>query len=137
MNFDIFGIHNSVELQLLARLRLGLSYLNEHKFKHNFRDFLNLLCSCIVKPETTSHYLLRCHLLQIEWRTLFNYIKEIDEHITTDDKNQILLGEAKLICWSASPTDPILSKNKKTLLQNFDQLAFLVYYFLLFENKKK
>ena len=87
LNIDIFGIHNSVELQLLARLRLGLSYLNEHKFKHNFRDFLNLLCSCIVKPETTSHYLLRCHLLQIQWRTLFNYIKEIDEHITTDHKN--------------------------------------------------
>ena len=113
LNFDIFGIRNSVKLQLLARLRLGLSHLNEYKFKHNFCDFLNLLCSRNVKPETTYHYLLRCHLLQIEWRTLFNYIKEIDEHITTDHKNQILLGEAKLICWSTSPTDPILSKIKK------------------------
>ena len=53
-----------------------------------------------------------------------------------------MLGETKLICWSTCPTDrptdPILSKNKKIVLQNFGQLAFfLIYYFLLFEKKKK
>ena len=30
-----------------------------------------------------------------------------------------------LICWSTGPTVPILSKNKKIMLQNFGQLAFL------------
>ena len=39
--------------------------------------------------ETTSQYLLRCHLFQIERRTLLNYIKEIDEHIKTDHKNDL------------------------------------------------
>ena len=35
------------------------------------------------------------------------------------------------------PTDPTFSKNKKTILQNVDQLAFLkTYYFLLFEEKR-
>ena len=29
------------------------------------------------------------------------------------------LGETKLIGWCTSPTDPILSKNKKIILQNF------------------
>ena len=32
--------------------------------------------------------------------------------------------------------DPILSKNRKIILQNFGQLAFLIYWFLLFEKKK-
>ena len=34
------------------------------------------------------------------------------------------LGETMLICWSTGQTDPILSKNKKLILQNFCQLAF-------------
>ena len=34
------------------------------------------------------------------------------------------------------PHRPFLSKNKK-ILQNFDQLAFLIYYFLLFEYQTK
>ena len=68
--------------------------MNEHKFKHNFRDFVNPLCACNLEPETTSHYLLRCNLFQTEQRTLLNDIKEIDEDIVDDHKNdldQILL----------------------------------------------
>ena len=34
------------------------------------------------------------------------------------------LGKTKLICWSTGPTDTILSKNKKIILQNFGELAF-------------
>ena len=44
----------------------------------------------------------------------------------------IYLGETKLICWSTGPTDPILSKNKKTILQNCGQLAFLNLLFSAF-----
>ena len=58
LNCDTFGIHNPIGLQLLTRFRIGLSHLNEDKFKHNFRDFLNPLCACTLEPETTSHYLL-------------------------------------------------------------------------------
>ena len=47
-----------------------------------------------------------------------------------------LLGETKLIRWSTSPTDPILSKNRKIILQNLDNWLFLIYCFLLFEKKK-
>ena len=73
---------------------MGLSHLNEHKFKHNFCNFLNPLCACNLEPKTTSHYLLRCYFFQTEGRTLLNDIKEIDENIVTDHKNdldQILL----------------------------------------------
>ena len=55
--------------------------------------------------------------------------------ITTFDV--FVSGKTKLIPWSTGPTDPILSKNKKIILQNFGQLAFLIYYFLLFEKIHK
>ena len=76
LHCDTFGIHNPIGLQLLTRLRTGLSHLNEHKFKHNFRDFLNPLCACNLETEATSYYLLRCHLFQTErrlsWAKLFS-----------------------------------------------------------------
>ena len=46
-------------------------------------------------------------------------------------------GEAKLICWSTGPTDPILSKNKKIILQNSGQLAFLKSIFCFLKNEKQ
>ena len=93
---DTFGIHNPIGLQLLTRLRLGSSQSNEHKFWHNFRDFLNPICECKLEPETTSHLLLRRHLFQVERTTLFNDIKEIDKCIisgNTSILDQILLYE--------------------------------------------
>ena len=48
--------------------------------------------------------------------------------------NTIQTDTIRLICWSTSPTDPILSKNKK-ILQNFGQLAFFLN--LLFSAKKE
>ena len=41
-----FNIHNSVGLKLLTRLRVGLSHLNEHKFKYSFSNYVNPLYSC-------------------------------------------------------------------------------------------
>ena len=81
-------------MQLLTRLRLGFSHLNEHKFRHNFRDFLNPLCECKLEAETTSHFLLNCHLFQVERTTVLNDIKETDESIISDNTSnldQILL----------------------------------------------
>ena len=91
---DTFGIQNPIGMQLLTRVRLGFSNLNEHKFRRNFRDFLNPLCECNLEPETTSHFLLRCHLFQVERTTPLNDIKEVDEHIISDNASnldQILL----------------------------------------------
>ena len=82
---DTFGIHNPNGKEMLTRLRLGFSHLNQHKFRHNFRDFLNPLCECKLEPEATSHFLLRCHLFQVERTTFLNDIKEIDGHIITDN----------------------------------------------------
>ena len=41
-------IYDPLGIKLLTRLRLGFSHLSnlEHKFRHNFGDSLNPLCSC-------------------------------------------------------------------------------------------
>ena len=87
---DTFGIQNPTGLQLLTRLRLGFSQLNEHKFRHNFLDFLNPLCQCKLEPEATYHFLLRCHLFQAERTTFLNDIKEIDERIISDNTSMLI-----------------------------------------------
>ena len=46
----IYNIFNLIGLKYLTRLRLELSHLNEHKFKHNFQDCINPLCTCSLEP---------------------------------------------------------------------------------------
>ena len=43
---SVFSVYNPHGLKLLTRLRLSLSHLRYHKFRHNFLDTLNPLCSC-------------------------------------------------------------------------------------------
>ena len=74
-----YRIHNPVGIRLLTCLGLGLSHLNEHKFRHNFADCVNLLCSCSIKHETTLHFFLHCHNFLSSRRKLFEKIKLLDE----------------------------------------------------------
>ena len=57
---SVYNCHNPKGLKLITRLRLGLSHLREHKFKHNFQDTINLLCSYGIDIESTEHFLLHC-----------------------------------------------------------------------------
>ena len=59
---SIYAIHDISGLKLLTRLRLNFSNLNELKFRHNFKDTINPMCSCGFEPEITDYYLLRCKL---------------------------------------------------------------------------
>ena len=59
-------------------LRLGFSHLQEHKFKHNFQDTLNQLCSCSIEAESTSHYFMRWHFVDALWATLMYDLRNID-----------------------------------------------------------
>ena len=74
-----YRIHNLVGIRLLTRLRLGLSHLNEHKFRHNFADCVNSLCSCSIKTETTIYFFLHCRNFFSIRRKLFDKIKLLDE----------------------------------------------------------
>ena len=42
----VFNCENHRGIKLITRLRVGLSHLREHKFKHSFQDTLNSICSC-------------------------------------------------------------------------------------------
>ena len=44
---DTYGIY----FRLVIRFRLGLSHLRGHKFRYNFVDSLNPLCSCSLETE--------------------------------------------------------------------------------------
>ena len=74
---SIYGLHDPHGLRLLTRLRLKLSHLREHKFRHNFRDTINPLCSCCNDVESTSHYLLRCPLHASNRRTLYDNVTQV------------------------------------------------------------
>ena len=51
---NVYYCHNPKGIRLLTRLRLGLSHLCKHNFKHSFQDCLNPLCFCGNEIET--HY---------------------------------------------------------------------------------
>ena len=75
---SIFNCHNPKALKFITRLRLGLSHLHYHKFKHNFQASLNPLCKCVLITETTSHYLLHSNLFAGEEKTFLSNIKSIN-----------------------------------------------------------
>ena len=60
---NIYIIFDSKGLTFLIRLRLGLSHVNEHRLRRNFKDCMNPLYSCSPEIENTSHYLLHSHHL--------------------------------------------------------------------------
>ena len=60
---SVFKIHDPLGIKLLTRLRVGLSHLNEHRFRHNFQDCLNPLCSCSLEVESNIHFFLHCQIL--------------------------------------------------------------------------
>ena len=70
--------HNTEGIKLLTRLRLGLSYLRDHKYKHSFQNYLNPLCLCSNEIETSTHYLLYCPNYINQRMTLLKKIKIIN-----------------------------------------------------------
>ena len=74
---SLFNCHNPKGIKFITRLRLGLSHLREHKFKHSFQDSLNPFCSCGLDIESTAHFLLHCPMYITERHTLLSTIKTL------------------------------------------------------------
>ena len=81
-----------VGIKYLTRLRLGLSHLNEHKFRQNFQDCLNPLCSCSLEVETINHYFLHCHYYNNICKTLLDTVKEITNICLSDFSDETLVN---------------------------------------------
>ena len=46
MFLRVFNTDSSEGLEILTRITLGLSHLADHRFRHNFQDCVNPICSC-------------------------------------------------------------------------------------------
>ena len=76
----IYNVHNPSGMQLLTRLRLGLSDLNEHRLNHNFDACINPLCTCTLEVESTIHFFLHCHYYNNIWKTLLDDLKHCEKY---------------------------------------------------------
>ena len=87
---SIFGIHNTQGVKYLNRLRVGLSHLREHKFKHGFLDTINPLCSCGQGVESTKHFFLHCTFFANSRAALLQQIGKIDNSILNENDDSII-----------------------------------------------
>ena len=71
---SVFAIHDTKGLKLLKRFRLNFSHLNEHKFRHGFRDTVDPICRCGLETVAALHFLLRCRLYAIIRTELLDHI---------------------------------------------------------------
>ena len=67
---SVFRIHDPTGLAYLTQRRFGLSKLNIHKFKHNFKDVINPMCPTNDDIEDTEHFLLLCPSFEAPRRDL-------------------------------------------------------------------
>ena len=97
---SVFNIFDPQGLKLLTCLRLGFSHLNAHRFRHNFENCINPLCSCILETEDTVHYLLHCHhfnQLRIELMNSVTCLFDNFDSLSDSYKRDILLyGDSRL-----------------------------------------
>ena len=84
-----YKIYDSLGIKLLTRLRFGFSHLSEHKFRHNFTDSLNPLCSCSLETESTLHFFLRCQNYTTLRRALMTDLKNINDTIMSLNENDL------------------------------------------------
>ena len=105
---SIYNIFDQIGIKLLTRLRLEFSHLNEHRFRHNFKNCLNPLCSCSLETEDTLHYLLHCYHFSMYREDLMNSVKLVYnnfESLSDNAKKDFLLYG-----------DPFLDQNKNKLI---------------------
>ena len=90
----IYNIFDPEGLKFLTRLRLGISHLNAHRFRHNFQDCLNPLCSCSLEIEDSTHYLLHFRHFSTQRANLMNSVKSVFqnfEFLSENSKKDLLL----------------------------------------------
>ena len=97
---SFFNLLNSKWVKLIIRLRLGLSHLRDHKFKHSFEDCLNAICSCGIEVGTTAHFLLHCLKYLHDRKTHLDNIKSVLPNILEQSdsfiNNILLFGDTPL-----------------------------------------
>ena len=116
---SLFSIHNPVGVKLLTRLRLQLSHLNEHKFRHGFEDTISRMCSCNIEIESNEHFHLRCHFYSSQRLELSDKLNKINSSLvklSAKDQVNILLNG--------------YSSKKKTISLNEDNIKLVINFLI-------
>ena len=74
----------------MTHLRVGFSHLREHKFKHDFQETLNPLCSCSLEAEGTYHFFMCCQNFSNQRNILFDNLNSINLEILKMSENEIV-----------------------------------------------
>ena len=104
---SVFGVDDIYGIKLLTRLRVGLSHLREHKFRHNFQDAINPLCSCSLEIELTSHFFLGWQNFIAPRTNLMNELCKLDSSILNLDE----ISLTKLLLYGDSKFENKVNKN--------------------------
>ena len=83
---SLFSIHDPTGVKRLTRLRLKFSHLNEHKFRHNFKDTVVAMCDSGTETETTEYFFLTCPFFVTERQKLLNNV--YDKHFSSQNQNE-------------------------------------------------
>ena len=90
----LFLINDPVGVKLLTRLHLQFSHLNEHKFRHNFKDCMSPMHDCGAETETTSHFFFCCQFFVNKRQKLHDDVYRVDasiKHLNEESLIDILL----------------------------------------------
>ena len=77
------SLTNPLGLKLLTRLGVGLSHFKEHKFKHNFHDSVDRLCSC--RNKSTVDFFLHFPNFATQRKTLLNKPKSFNASVLAEN----------------------------------------------------
>ena len=89
---SICNLFNLQGLNFLTQSRLGLSHLNEHRFRHNLKDCINPLCSFSLEVENTLHFFLHYHHYSTFRMGPMNRVNQIDKKFSySSDDNKVSL----------------------------------------------
>ena len=89
------------------QLRLGLSHLHEHRFKHDYQNCVNPICNSGLDIESASHFLLYCPIFNDE-RYILTILNKIDWKLLK--LTNCSLSKILLYC------NTLLDKEKNTFL---------------------
>ena len=117
------------------KLRLGLSHLREHKFKHSFQDTLNSFCSCGLDVETNTYFFFYCPLFTNQRHTLLSTVNDFDSSLTnTNDlilTHVLLFGKVSLDTF-ANTLLLNATMNYITSTNRFEEVLVLCVFLLYF-----
>ena len=91
---NIYNTFDPQGFKFLTPLRLGLSNVNDHRFRYNFQECINPFCSCSLEIKDTSHYLLHCHNFSHHCIDLANSVNSVFdnfESLSVNSKKDVLL----------------------------------------------